>query len=268
MNMAMAATIEMNTRLNMHTKDFKFAPLLILIPVIVVIIALFLFDEPETVEDVLDNDPSIELTLVVGQAGTIYNDIGEPIYERPDVASQQIATLQYNCCVFPSNEQEYDDWIRVDLPGMETSGYVLRNNVKVEDITIRDDSAVRMKIIQDALSYIGLRFIRYGDSLEDGVDCSNFINKIYSMDGVEVPTKPNDIKALGVVVAEENARPGDIVYYNVNNGGGHVGIYLGSGYQLNSTGHSGRTYPEGGVRICSLQYRDRLEYEFVNVIGD
>ena len=264
----MAATIEMSMRRNMHTKDFKFVPLLILIPVIAVIFALFLFDEPETVEDVLDNDQSIELTLIVGQAGTIDNDIGEPIYASPDVASQQIATLQYNCCVFPSNEQEYEDWIYVDLPGKETNGYVLKNNVKAENITIRDNSAVRMKIIQDALSYIGLRFIRYGDSLEDGVDCSNFINKIYSMNGVEVPTKPNDIKASGMIVPEESARPGDIVYYDANNGGGHVGIYLGNGYQLNSTGHSGRTYPEGGVRICSLQYRDRLEYEFVNVIGD
>ena len=40
------------------------------------------------------------------------------------------------------------------------------------------------------------------------------------------------------------------------------------GFIINSTGHSGKKYPEGGVRIVCLKYPDRDHYEVVRFIQD
>lgn len=127
------------------------------------------------------------------------------------------------------------------------------------------DSPVRNGIIEDALSYLGLKFVPHGASLTDGIDCSNFIKQIYKMNRVSIPDRPNKIRRRSNIITEEAAQPGDIIYYDANNGGGHVAIYMGNGFIINSAGHSGRTYPEGGVRICRLQYKDRETYEFCKI---
>lgn len=41
---------------------------------------------------------------------------------------------------------------------------------------------------------------------------------------------------------------------------------MGNGFIINSAGHAGKKYPEGGVRICRVLYKDRENYEFIRII--
>lgn len=206
------------------------------------------------------------LWLAVGKTGSLQKGGGEPIYRYSDEMSEQIATLQFNCAVLIENYQEEEKWVHVNL--VERDGYVKADAVEVYELPLGDitDNPVRNAIVNDAVSFIGLRFKRYGKSLKTGIDCSNFIHQIYKKSGISIPRTPNKIRKNGQYVEEEDALPGDIVYYDVNHGEGHVGIYLGNGYIINSAGHAGKTYPEGGVRICKLQYKDREVYEFRRLI--
>ena len=208
----------------------------------------------------------ISMTLVVGQTGDLKQGGEEPIYQDPNLDSEVIAKLQYNCTVIPMAEGTDDEWIHVDLKD-KGNGYVLRENVKVMPVTIRSEDPVRMKIIKDALSYLGLKFVRYGKSLEDGIDCSNFIQQIYKMNGLDISNVPKEQRNQGLVIPEQEAEPGDIIFYDkANDGYGHVAIFLGSGFVINSSGHSGTNYPEGGVRIVSTTYDDRTHYEVVSYL--
>ena len=249
----------------------KFKPLLLIIPCALIILGLMIFDKPvEKSVAVKKNDSKksgITLYLVVGNAGSLKDDIGEPVRDIPDEGGEELGTLQYNCCIPEDDGQSSDNWIPVELSD-DGRGYVRKEFAKKDSIHIDDEDKTRMKIVKNAISYLGLRFERYGTSLEEGIDCSNFIQQLYEKEGLEIPTTCNEMIKYGKKIKESKARAGDVVYYPVNNGYGHVAIYLADGYVINSTGHAGKTYPDGGVRICRLKYRDREEYTIYNIIDN
>lgn len=212
-----------------------------------------------------DDVDTHHLILVVGKTGSMKGG-GEPVYKEPDETSAQVAELQYHCAVMAEAEQLEPDWIYVNLMG-KGSGYVNRDAVELCPITVESDYSIRNEIMHNALSYLGLRFVRYGDSLTNGIDCSHFVSRIYALSGLEVPDQPLELRDFGTQIDESEAQIGDLVFYDkANDGSGHVGLYLGDGFIINSSGHSGKKYPEGGVRICRLLYADRDSYQIYNIL--
>lgn len=63
--------------------------------------------------------------------------------------------------------------------------------------------------------------------------------------------------SIGKEISIEELQPGDLVFYTGASGipYGHVGIYLGQGYVIQSTIDKGKEYPTGGVRITKLTFR-------------
>lgn len=218
-------------------------------------------------DDSNDRSGTKQLILAVGTTGNLKEKAGEPIYQSPYEDSDVIATLQFHCAVILEEEEVTDGWSRVALK--DQKGYVKTSGYRKAEITIGDitNSPARNGIIKDAVSYIGLPFKRYGTSLTTGIDCSNYIQQIYKMNGIIIRNRPNSMKEDAIIIDEKEALPADVVYYYANNGEGHVGIYLGEDqngtkYIINTAGHAGRKYPEGGCRICEITYMDREEYIF------
>ncbi|MCI8503068.1 MAG: C40 family peptidase [Dorea sp.] len=222
-------------------------------------------------DDRILNDDSY-LILAVGETGNLKDGGYAPVYERPDKGVNEIAELQYNCGIEVSAENLKPDigyqWIPVKIPNANVVGYVNSDEISIENVKVENVTGDERRdmIIRDAVSYIGLNFVRYGDSLESGIDCANFIRQLYERAGVDIAEVPNKMRKQSEIISKENALPGDLVYYPVNDGYGHVGIYLGGDLMINSAGHAGKIYPQGGVRICRLQYKDREEYEFCKII--
>jgi peptidoglycan endopeptidase LytE len=82
-----------------------------------------------------------------------------------------------------------------------------------------------------------------------GLDCTQLIWKCYNRAGIPYYNKRP--------VTKSNLRAGDVVYYRGLYGGyhGHVGMYIGNGYVLQSTTDQGVYYPRAGVRITKLTFR-------------
>lgn len=222
--------------------------------------------------DYLSN-PEQYYLLAVGDRGDDKNMINTSIYSNADDTSKVVGTLQYHCAVLiDTGELQVhkgtgNSWIKVKL-GDKGSGYVKQKEIEIVPLCVKKptNDVIRNRIIESSVKYIGLKFVRYGKSLSKGIDCSNFASQIYGLAGISIKTKPNEIKKQGIKIEESQALPGDIVYYYCNNGGGHVGIYMGDGFIINSAGHAGKEYPEGGVRICRVLYKDREKYEFIRII--
>lgn len=247
----------------------RIKPLLIILPVMVLLLAMFILDKP--IEHKEAGGGTMTLNLVTGQLGDIKNDPGAPVFEACDTSSANIGELQYNCCVLASDEKCEEGWFAVELPdglGHCRTGFVQEKNAVREELTISTKDGLRWSIVNDSLSHLGLKFVQYGTSLETGIDCSYFLNRIFADNGVMIPDTPNKIRDAGKQITMEEAEPGDIVFYVENEGYGHVGLYLGGGYQLNCSGHSGKVYPQGGVRITKVHYRDRETPYFYRILDD
>ena len=269
--------------------------MLLIVPSLIILVAILLIDKPlppkeepakqmavtrqetstreiqssETTdrEDYVDFDP-IELTLVVGKTGSLKNGGSEPIYEDSNEESTVIAKLEFNCAVIKAADQLEKGWICVDLLEKGT-GYVREDHVESVDVSFGYGNPVRDGIVKGAFSYLGLKFVRYGTSLQDGIDCSNFVQQIYGQNGIETPRKPKNQAKAGREITDEEILPGDLIYYDkANNGYGHIGIFMGDGFIINSSGHSGKTYPEGGVRLVRVLYPDRTSYKVITYFNE
>jgi murein DD-endopeptidase / murein LD-carboxypeptidase len=83
---------------------------------------------------------------------------------------------------------------------------------------------------------------RYGGTTKKGIDCSAFtgtlMNEVY---GLTLQRTARDQYAQCDKINREDLVEGDLVFFNTRGGVSHVGVYLGNGYFVHSSVHSGVT---------------------------
>ncbi|MGL3807726.1 C40 family peptidase [Paeniglutamicibacter sp. R2-26] len=83
-------------------------------------------------------------------------------------------------------------------------------------------------IAATAAQYVGVPYV-WGGNTTAGWDCSGFVKYVYAKHGINIARGTSAIRASGQFVRTSNPKPGDLVFQN---GGGHVGIYLGGGKMI------------------------------------
>lgn len=80
----------------------------------------------------------------------------------------------------------------------------------------------------------------WGGQTPNGVDCSGYIQQVFSMAGYRVPRMADDQYAATQPVTQEEAQPGDLVFFTTYlPGPSHVGIYLGNGRFVHASSSRG-----------------------------
>jgi cell wall-associated NlpC family hydrolase len=83
-------------------------------------------------------------------------------------------------------------------------------------------------IAATAAKYVGVPYV-WGGGSPSGWDCSGFVAYVYAQNGINISRGTSAIRASGQFVRTSSPKPGDLVFQN---GGGHVGIYLGGGKMI------------------------------------
>lgn len=89
-------------------------------------------------------------------------------------------------------------------------------------------SASTSGITGSAMSYVGSGYV-YGGTTPGAWDCSGFVQYVYAQNGIDLPRTAAAQGAAGTPTS--NPQPGDLV---IQNGGSHVGIYLGNGQMISA----------------------------------
>lgn len=79
-------------------------------------------------------------------------------------------------------------------------------------------------VVDYALQFVGNPYVLGGSSLTNGIDCSNFVMRIYEAFGVSLPHNSYQLRSVGYEVSASEIKAGDIICYQ-----GHVSIYMGDG---------------------------------------
>ncbi|NLP06218.1 C40 family peptidase [Candidatus Fermentibacteria bacterium] len=98
------------------------------------------------------------------------------------------------------------------------------------------DSVQASRIVEDALSWLGVPYV-YGGTGPEGFDCSGFIFRVFSDNGIALPRTAGEMRAVGAGIGIEDLLPGDLVFFD---NPGHVGLYLGEGEFIHSSSYQGR----------------------------
>ena len=112
----------------------------------------------------------------------------------------------------------------------------------------RYTSGVQDLIIK-GLEFVGVRYVRGGNTPDSGFDCSGFVRYVFQDSlGLNLPRTAKEMSQVGEQVASNDLKPGDLVFFNtMRRAFSHVGIYLGN----NQFVHSPR--PGGEVRVEDMR---------------
>ena len=121
-------------------------------------------------------------------------------------------------------------------------------------------SATGNSIADSAQKYIGTPYVWGGESMsEGGMDCSGFVYNALKDAGYNVGrTTAQGYRSMGSTVSKSEMQPGDLIFFGKdNNNATHIGIYIGNGQMIHSTGGSKNTKdnPGKGVTITNVDYR-------------
>ncbi len=120
-------------------------------------------------------------------------------------------------------------------------------------------------IADAAQKYIGTPYVWGGESMDEGgMDCSGFVYNALKDAGYDVGrTTAQGYRNYGNSVSKSDMQPGDLIFFgNNSNDASHIGIYIGNGQMIHSSGGSKNTKsnPGKGVSIANVDYRsDFLE---------
>ncbi len=157
--------------------------------------------------------------------------------------------------------EKLDGWVKVSVDSDE--GYVSADFVEIADelptAKSLDELAygagvsdVRVNLVNNALQYVGNRYVWGGTSLTNGVDCSGFTMQIYAQYGIYLPHSSRAQAGYGRAISASEAQPGDLFFYG-SGGISHVAIYMGGGQIVHAS--SART----GIKISNAFYRSPLK---------
>ncbi|OYQ66961.1 glycoside hydrolase [Pseudanabaena sp. SR411] len=124
--------------------------------------------------------------------------------------------------------------------------------------------------ICDRLPYV-VTFIRqamatpneylWGGTVAPNYDCSGLMQAAFASVGIQIPRDAYQQEAFGDSVALEDIQIGDLIFFGNATKATHVGIYIGNGEYIHS---SGKEHGHNGIKISQLAGLDPVSQWYAN----
>ncbi len=90
----------------------------------------------------------------------------------------------------------------------------------------KEEDEFRRLIVKSARQFVGVKYVFGGNSIAKGLDCSSFVQKVYSFYGISIPRNTRLQFVHGESISEsEVVKPGDLIFFSKNGKTpSHVGI--------------------------------------------
>lgn len=126
------------------------------------------------------------------------------------------------------------------LAGCASSGPTRTVALPAPPSTVASELGRKERVALIAQQQIGVRYRYGGMSPDSGFDCSGLVYYSFSEVGIRVPRTSRDQFRAAHKIALNEAKPGDVVFFQDQEKLSHVGIYLG-GRQFVHAPSSGKT---------------------------
>ena len=126
---------------------------------------------------------------------------------------------------------------------------------------IKDRSANEkiQKMIELAYSKLGNKYVYGGTDIDNGIDCSAFVQWLYKQVGINISrTSSAQCHVDGVYVKESELQPGDLIFYSENGSWetvSHVAFYIGNSEVIHASNEN------DGIKKSIYNYREGRIYK-------
>ena len=131
--------------------------------------------------------------------------------------------------------------------------YALTEAIKFSPVEERanQQAALRGKVVNYALQFVGNRYVWGGTNPNTGADCSGFVQYVLrNAAGVSLPRTSREQAKAGRAVTASEMLPGDLIFYTNSSGVvNHVAMYIGNGQIVHAASR------RSGIKISTWNYR-------------
>lgn len=153
----------------------------------------------------------------------------------------------------------YNDDGSINSKWADDVGSIMKGFYQTAKSTDASAGSSSNNIVNAAQKYIGTPYVWGGSSAGQGVDCSGFVYSALKDAGYNIErTTAQGYRSYGTQVSKSNMQPGDLVFFGSGGKATHIGIYIGNGQMLHSSGGSNNTAsnPGKGVCVTNVDYRN------------
>lgn len=199
-----------------------------------------------------ERTPSITLNPFLKKDGSLVNPYinYQKVLDNPAVANKAKQFISNATGLTPSTPKS-----SVSQNGVVSSEGVVQPTAPSGSVVAQTGNS----IADTAQKYLGTPYVWGGESMaEGGMDCSGFVYNALRDAGYNVGrTTAQGYRSYGNSVSKADMQPGDLVFFGKNGNASHIGIYLGNGQMIHSSGGSKNTKsnPGKGVSITNVDYR-------------
>jgi NlpC/P60 family len=119
---------------------------------------------------------------------------------------------------------------------VETGGQIVTAGQSVTQSVVQQVGERTSDLVSTAIGFLGIPYLRGGNSAESGFDCSGFVRAIYKETiGLVLPRTAAEQAGATQNIDKAQLKPGDLVFFNtLKRSFSHVGIYLGDNKFIHS----------------------------------
>lgn len=212
---------------------------------------------PEESNREADSTPSENSERSIGQKARVVADVLR-VRQAPSLDGDLLGKLYYGSRV--ELLEHGSEWSKIRYEQGEAyvaSEYLSLKGQDSEDMADPDDIKRLEDLEKLVAPLLGTTYV-LGGTTPDGFDCSGFTSYVFNKLGVSLPRTSEEQFLGGVSVSLDEAKPGDLLFYDALNKGrvSHVAIYLGNDRIVHANGDD--------VRYGKMEYMHKL-YPFYGV---
>lgn len=115
----------------------------------------------------------------------------------------------------------------------------LNSNIDSSGTYIADNSGYnKTRLLVEAEKWIGVPY-KWGGRDTSGTDCSGFVQSVYKAFGLSLPRTASDQYDFSELINEEEAEPGDLIFFKIDERIVHVGLFAGHNKMIHASTKSG-----------------------------
>ncbi len=165
--------------------------------------------------------------------------------------------------------EQLDGWVEIELDAGDGDSidhayistennyvdvrYTLQEAIKFSPLeeAANKQAALRNKVVNYGLKFVGGRYVWGGTNPNTGADCSGFVQYVMrNAAGVGLPRTSREQAKVGRAVKSNEMLPGDLIFYTNKSGVvNHVAMYIGNGQIVHAASR------RSGIRISTWNYR-------------
>lgn len=101
----------------------------------------------------------------------------------------------------------------------------------------------RNQVVSETMKYLAIPYLWGGTHPKTGLDCSGFVQLVYSRAGLNLPRVARDQFAASLYLKPGGVLPGDLIFFSMKKPGSshvdHIGIYVGKGFFVHASVSNG-----------------------------